>query len=173
MQATAFYPTVNDFYEDDLVEVDADFFAEYLPPENRRFRVNTTSVDGITVTSLTLPHSHDTILSTELEGKVTLVRRGNVFRYLFSADTLEFQSAAEEVDFWVKMRQAYPVRNADTGFWVWELRAAADALKDRTVDVIIMTCGEYGRGFIFNDRAVAERLRTTTLAELQKLIGSR
>jgi hypothetical protein len=107
------------------------------------------------------------MLTSMDEADMTLVKRGNVWKY-YHNEPLEFENLVEEIDFFHKMGHYKEVQNPKTGTYSWELMDVLEAVKRGDVDCIKMA-GSVNSVFAFkmNDRELGERVRKATLSGFQ------
>jgi len=123
---------------------------------------------------------HDGCTTAVNETDLTLVRRGNVWKY-FNGEKPVFADLKEEVSFFHMLGHSDEVRNPATQLYKWTLSEALEAIREGTVDAFT---GDYGflgteenirisayrfryvriSAYRFRDRELGERVRAATLA---------
>ena len=111
------------------------------------------------------------------ESRLTLVRRGNVWKH-FNGKKVDFKDLAEEASFAKMLGLEKQIRNPATGLYTWTLKEMLNAIRDGKVDGFTADHGIFGTSkevmhwaYRFKDRNLGERVRQATLEGfLQNLV---
>ncbi len=132
--------------------------------------INTKCNDGITPYPIyTIAPTMTAGISTSArESDLSLIRRGNVWKY-YHSEPLKFESVAEEAQFYDgQLGRTKEIRNDVCGYFSWTIEEAVNAVRDGKADAISVNPGLFGmkpRPNVkrFLDREVGERVREQTL----------
>lgn len=163
--------SIDEFYQGDIVTTgEQTFYVVYWSPRIRMMDVSTEPYDGgskiYNINVDQLPH------------RVTLAKRGNIFRRHHQMELMPFTDYAEEARYWRMLDMLEEVCNpADNLFYTWTLEQALEGLESGIIDAYLMSTGgpgitldvaNYG-GFKVNDPTAGHQMRMKCLTALHEL----
>ena len=107
------------------------------------------------------------------ESKITLVRRGNIWKH-YHGEQIEFKDLNEEAAFAAILGLKDQLKNPATGLYSWTLKQMLNAIRDGKVDGFTADRGIFGTSdevrhlaYRFRDRNLGGRVRQATLDGFQ------